>query len=153
VNQKGSDIPVADFFGCIFNFPKSVKDFIIIFPLYTKLRPRGTFTEFTPHINVMDTCELIGTDAICTLVGLDKCPVPRFNTMAALRQHLNLLTFTGPKSKQECIEEILSHVRIVNKDEYSKDMDDIEIETVEHLYDIDSLDFLPEVVGTAFSTR
>lgn len=155
VNMKGNDIPVADFFN-IFDFPKSVKDFVIVFPLYDALSPeRGTFVSFVPHILVMDTAELIGTDAVYTLVGLDEAP-QRFNMSAALRRHLGQCIYKGPKTKKQYIDELMGHVRIVTKAEYAKTTADVDLETIEHSYALldgmeDFLEFCSSPNGRALA--
>lgn len=133
VNMKGDDVPVADFFPCIFNFPTSVQDFVIVFPFYELGKARGRFFNFTAPIIVMDTVELVGTDAMYTLVGLDEAS-RGFNMLQHMRAQLGRWEFTGDKSKQECINERLDHVRIRTKAEYAKSVKDIELETVEHIY-------------------
>lgn len=131
VNMKGDDIPVADFFPCIFNFPTSVKDFVIVYPRYSTLSDEGSFVNFTPYILIMDTTELIGTDAIYTLVGMDEAPI-NIDMRAAIRNQFNSYGFKGPLSKEERVEELMSHVRVLTKKEYAQTTDDIELETVEH---------------------
>lgn len=159
VNMRGSDIPVADFFPSIFNFPDSVKDFVIVYPKYSAHERAGKFFVFFTHIVVMDTAELVGTDARYVLVGLDEAS-KGFDMRAAMRAHymaqyhfdgdptaglLGTETPEAKKHKEEKIEELLSHVAVLTKDKYAAEVQDIDLEVVERLdgdeFDIDEWDF------------
>lgn len=132
VNMSGTDIPVADFFN-VFKFPETVKDFVIVFPKYKVNQRKGVFSTFYTSIVVMDTCELIGTDARYVLVGLDEFS-SRFDIRKAIRNHfLHKVMFSGPRSPEDIVAELLDHVAVLNKEEYAKEVADIDIEVVERL--------------------
>ncbi|RSH84818.1 uncharacterized protein EHS24_006346 [Apiotrichum porosum] len=109
-------------FPCIGNVPPSIEDIVIIFQRYnTSVRPlhfTGDGTDFDRRVTRLNvTFTLVGVDDTCQAT-LHK----------ALRHRLSD-SFTEEKAKEDCIADILEHVKFLTMDEYAKGVQNIELET------------------------